>query len=288
MQESLNKSMDDRSIGAQLREVFGKHMRLIFIIGITIAIVQQATGINAILFYAPTIFEQLGVGTDAAFMQAIWIGLTSVVFTVLSLLLIDRIGRRPMIIWGLVWIVLSLALCSYGFKQARYLVTEQAITELSDLPDANRLGALAGIEFQSDTEFKQAVKEALGDADARDFSGVLLQKSATMNTTLILLGILSFIAAFHFSVGPIMWVLFSEIFPVSVRGVAIPFFALISSLVNYLVQQFFPWQLANMGSAAIFLFYAAMVTVGLLILFRVLPETKNMSIEEIEKTLQQS
>jgi len=285
MQESLAMSANIRSVSSQLKETFSKPFRLILIIGLTIAIVQQATGINAVLFYAPTIFEQLGVGTDAAFMQAIWIGLTSVVFTVLSLSLIDKVGRRPMLIWGLVWIIVSLGLCSYGFKNARYNITQEAISEMSAIPNAERLNALVGTEFQSDTEFKDALKKVLGKADARDFSGLLLQKAANLNGTLILLAILSFIAAFHFSVGPIMWVLFSEIFPISIRGIAIPLFALISSLVNYLVQQFFPWQLANMGSAGIFLFYAAMVTVGLVILYKFLPETKGMSIEEIEAKL---
>lgn len=285
MQQSLEKSDQNRSIGTQLKEIFSKPMRLILVIGITIAIVQQATGINAVLFYAPTIFEQLGIGTDAAFMQAIWIGLTSVIFTVLSLLLIDKVGRRPMIIWGLIWIIASLGICSYGFKTARYNMTSEAIAELKDLPNADRLNTLIGTEFQSDTEFKKALKETLGENDSRTYSSQLLQKGATMNTTLILIGILSFIAAFHFSVGPIMWVLFSEIFPISLRGIAIPLFALISSLVNYLVQQFFPWQLTTMGGSAIFLTYAILVAIGLVILYRVLPETKNMTIEEIELKL---
>ncbi|WP_442512142.1 MFS transporter [Novipirellula sp. SH528] len=102
---------------------------------------------------------------------------------------------------------------------------------------------------------------------------------------MVLVGILSFIGAFHFSVGPVMWVLFSEIFPISVRGIAIPFFTIITSLTNYVVQKFFPWQLENMGMASIFLFYAATVAIGLVILFFTLKETKNMSIEEIQLAL---
>ena len=106
-----------------------------------------------------------------------------------------------------------------------------------------------------------------------------------MNSGLILLGILSFIAAFHFSIGPIMWVLLSEIFPTRVRGIAIPFFALITSIISYLIQQFFPWQLSIMGASEIFLFYAGLSGLGLLLLLKYLPETKNKSIEEIEIAL---
>ncbi len=285
MKASLEKSTDDLSIGTQLKEIFSKPMRVIFIVALTIAIAQQSTGINAILFYAPTVFEQIGMGTDAAFMQAIWIGLTSVLFTILALLLIDKVGRRPMILWGMVWIIASLGLCSYGFNKARYNLTEQAITEMSEIPNAERLTALVGTEYQSDTEFKDALKGVIGEEDARNHSGLLLQKSAQMPVVLILIGILSFIAAFHFSVGPIMWVLFSELFPISLRGIAIPFFALITSLVSYLVQKFFPWQLSTMGGSSTFLFYAVTVGIGLIILYRFLPETKNLSIEEIEAKL---
>ena len=285
MQASLASTSERLSAGAQLKQIFSKPMRVIFIVAVTIAIAQQSTGINAILFYAPTVIEQIGIGTDAAFQQAIWIGLTSVVFTILALFLVDKFGRRPMILWGMVWIIASLALCAWGFKNATYNLTQEAIMELSEVPNVERLNMLVGTEYGSDIEFKNAVLEAIGENDARNHSSVLLQKSAKMNAMLILFGILSFIAAFHFSVGPIMWVLFSELFPIALRGIAIPFFALVTSLVSYLVQKFFPVQLATMGGANVFLFYAATVAIGLVILYKYLPETKNMTIEEIQQSL---
>lgn len=284
-QNGLEESGENRSIAGRLKEIFSRPMRTILIIATTIAIVQQSTGINAILFYAPTVFEQLGLGTDAAFVQAIWIGLTSVIFTLLAILLIDKIGRKPMVIFGMIWIIISLGMCSYGFKSARYTITKEAIAELNDMQDVDKLNALVGVEFKSDIEFKQALKDTLGEDGARDNASLLLEKAASLNATLILIGLLSFIAAFHFSVGPIMWVLFSEIFPISIRGIAIPFFTIITSLTNYLVQQFFPWQLATMGSSAIFLFYATTVAIGLVVISRYLKETKNMSIEEIQLAL---
>lgn len=284
-QESLGNNTESRSIVSQLLEILGKPMRITFIIALTFAIAQQATGINAILFYAPVVFEQVGLGTDASFVQAIWIGLSSLFFTVLSLMLIDKLGRRPLVIWGMLWIILSLGVCSYGFYNARYTLTEAAISGI-EIQNKSKLDVLIGIEFSSDIEFKEALTETLGVTEARNASSILLQKATQINASLILFGILSFIAAFHFSVGPIMWVLFSEMFPISLRGIAIPLFALVTSITSYLVQQFFPWQLATMGASSIFLFYAAMVGVGLVILFRYLPETKNLSIEEIQLALQ--
>ena len=288
MKLSLQESNQDRSVGTQMKEIFSKKMTIIAIVAFTMAIVQQSTGINAVLTYAPTVMEQLGLGEKAAFQQAIWIGLVSIVFTVLSLVMIDKAGRRPLMISGLIWVILSLGICAYGFDSAKYEVTNEAIAEMQDIPNVDKLTTLVGKQFDSDIEFKEAVKGVMGDISARDNSSVFLQKSAVLNATLILIGILSFIAAFHFSVGPIMWVLLSEIFPISVRGIAIPFFALLSSTISALTQFFFPWQLANMGASTIFLFYGAIVFVGLIILYKFLPETKNLTIEEIQAKLQKN
>lgn len=287
MGKSLEKSTDSRSTIAQVKEIFGKSMRVTTIIAMTLAIAQQATGINAILFYAPTVFEQLGMGTDAAFVQAIWIGVTALIFTILGLLLVDKIGRKPLIIGGMLWIVISLGISFYGFQTARYTLTENAISEIVDISNKERLHSIIDIEYDSDLAFKGALVKSLGEEDARNYSSILIQKSADMNAVLILIGILSFIAAFHFSIGPIMWVLFSEIFPIGIRGIAIPFFTLITSTVSSFVQILFPTQLEVMGISYTLLFYAITVFLGMLVLYRYLVETKNLSIEQIQFALQE-
>jgi len=285
MKESLLAMGSDHSDMAQLREVFSRPMRITFIIAITLAIAQQATGINAILFYAPTVFEQLGMGTDAAFSQAIWLGVISVIFTILGLLLVDKIGRRPMILGGMLWIIISLGICFYGFNSADYSISKESVTELTEIPDAERLNVLVGKSYESDIDFKNAVTDILGETDAKKHSSALIQKAANINGLLILIGILSFIAAFQSTIGPVMWVLFSEIFPISNRGIAIPFFVFITSITSSFVQTFFPWQLENLGIASTLLFYASTVAIGLVILFIYLKETKNMTIEEVQLAL---
>ena len=90
-------------------------MRLVLGIGVSVAVLQQITGINSVFFYAPMIFEQSGIGTDASFMQAVLVGLVNLVFTVLAILFIDRIGRRPLLAAGLTGIALCMLLLSYGF-----------------------------------------------------------------------------------------------------------------------------------------------------------------------------
>lgn len=285
MLESVKNSSGSNNVMQQLKAIFGKRMRVTLIIAMTIAIVQQSTGINAILFFAPTVIEQIGIGKDASFMQAIWIGVTSVLFTVLSIMLIDRIGRKPMMIWGLVWIIVSLTVCAYGFFTAQYTITPQIAQELAVMDGLNKIAELQGEIFSSDIAFKAALQKTIGEVATQNHWSLLLQKAAQMNSMLILFGILSFIAAFHFSVGPIMWVLFSEIFPNTVRGIAIPFFTIISSITNYLVQQFFPWQLETFGGGYVFIFYASTVLIGMVILVKYLVETKNMTIEAIQEKL---
>ncbi len=295
MQTSFANSggSEGKRIASQVKEIFSKPMRLTLIIALTIATVQQATGINAILVYAPTVFQQLGGGEDAAFSQAVWVGLTALGFTIFGLLLVDKIGRRPLVIGGLIWIVLSLGLSSYAFKQARYTLSAEAFTELTEsvasgdleFDGVEKLQSLVTFEHGSDIQFKQALKKLLGKKEAAKHQNMLVEKSLNMNATLVLVCILSVVAAFHISIGPLMWVLFSEIFPISVRGLAIPFCAIVSSVVNFLVQQFFPWQVENLGMSSIFLTYGIVVGLGLLVLIFTLKETKNMSIEEIEAAL---
>ena len=285
MKESMAKTSDDRSAKAQFAEIFSKKFRVVFIIALTLAIAQQTTGINAILFYAPTVFEQIGMGKDAAFMQAIWTGLTGLIFTVFGLLCVDKLGRRPMILGGMLWVVISLGIAFYGFNTATYTLTKESVAEITEFENPERLNNMIGVEYSSDVDLKRALYESIGKEEARAHSSLLIQKSAKINAVLILIGILSFIAAFHFSIGPVMWVLFSEIFPTSIRGMAIPFFTLITSTTSWMIQTFFPTQLASFGISNTLLFYAITVFIGMLILSKYLVETKGLSIEEIQAKL---
>ena len=278
--EDTTKTDVEVSFTDQIKSLFDSKMKTAAIIGFTFAAVQQVSGINAILFYAPTVFEQLGLGTDAAFLQAIWVGLISLVFTIIALLLIDKVGRRPLTVWGLSWIVLSLGLCAYGFNQARYSLSAEDVATVEKF-DTAQLQPMIGVVYNSDIAFKEALQQNLGDKIAKTHEGDLIQMAGTLPTYLILFGIIGFIAGFHISIGPIMWVIFSEIFPNYIRGIAIPAFALVASIISYLIQQFFPWQLATMGIRDIFICYAVLSAIGLVALIKLLPETKNKSIEEI-------
>jgi MFS family permease len=150
---------------------------------------------------------------------------------------------------------------------------------------ADALRAMDPRDYKSDLAFMQDMREVLGEQTANDNKTFLIGQAADIKTGLVLIAILSFIASFNASIGPVMWVVFSEIFPTQLRGIAIPTAHLVTAVVNYFVQFLFPWQLSNMGARDIFLFYGVCVAVGLVALSFLLPETKNKTIEQIEAEL---
>ncbi len=254
-------------------------------IGISVGILQQITGINSVFFYAPMIFEQSGIGTNAAFMQAALVGLVNLVFTVIAMALIDRFGRRPLLGFGLSGIALSMLLLGYGFGTATYALDREAIARLPAAIDHQQLASLADKTYDSDTEFRAAVTQAVGRDAYQQFEPRLVSSAISMNPTLVLVAILGFVASFAVSIGPVMWVLFSELFPNRVRGLAISFVGLINSATAFLVTLVFPWQLQTLGSSATFLIYGLLALVGLVFVMRILPETKGRSLEELEAAL---
>lgn len=99
----------------ELRELCAPELRFVLAIGLLIGILQQITGINAVFFYAPVIFEKAGASTNLAFVQAVYVGLVNLVFTVIAILLIDRLGRRPLLLGGTAGMALGMGLLALGF-----------------------------------------------------------------------------------------------------------------------------------------------------------------------------
>ena len=270
---------------AKISELFAKNLRLVLTIGIVVAILQQITGINSVFFYAPMIFEQSGIGTDASFVQAILVGLTNLVFTVLAILFIDKLGRKPLLSFGVAGIAISMFLLAYGFSSATYSLSNEEITQLADNIDKEKLREISEQVYYSDVAFKQVLAEKIGKEAVVDHESELIKTGITMNPSLILFAIIAFVASFAISIGPVMWVLFSELFPNRIRGIAISFVGLINSGVSFLVQWIFPWELATFGSATTFLIYGVFAAIGLVFVVRVIPETKGKSLEELETIL---
>lgn len=283
VQTSLEADSQLRS--ASFMELFLPSMKLVMTIGIFIAVLQQATGINAVFFYAPMIFEQSGIGTDASFMQAVLVGVVNLLFTVLAIVFIDRLGRKPLLAFGLTGIAVCMLLLSYGFGSATYNLAGETAAALSGELGLPALASLGDQVFQSDVTFRQALKTAIGEAAYQQHQAAIVAVAINTNPTIILLGILGFVASFAISLGPVMWVLFSELFPNRIRGLAISFVGLINSAVSFTVQLVFPWELETLGSSLTFLIYGLFALAGLVFVLRLLPETRGRSLEELEADL---
>jgi SP family arabinose:H+ symporter-like MFS transporter len=207
-----------------LKELFEPGMRMAMIVGIFLAIFSQITGINAIIYYAPEIFKSVGFASESALLQTVVIGATNTVFTFVAIWLIDKAGRKTLLLWG----VSGMILCLLG------------------------IGASFYFNFTSGPW--------------------------------LLIFILGYVASFAASLGPIPWVIISEIFPTKTRGVAMSFSIVMLWLAVVLITQMTPVLLEGIGGA--FTFWIFMINAIILVIFvwRVVPETKQKTLEEIERS----
>ncbi|MFT7285809.1 sugar porter family MFS transporter [Nonlabens sp.] len=280
IEENINANKDKSPV--KIKDLLKRSLRFILVVGLIVGVLQQITGINAVYFYAISIFKQTGIGTDAAFSSGVLLSTISILFTFVAIYLIDRMGRRPLLLIGTAGIAVSLLVCAYGFNQATYELSQEKISQF-EFSDAAKLLPLADKRYDSDIDFKNDVTSAVGNQIYNKNDGAILEAATSINADLIVIGILGFIACFAFSLGPVMWVLLSELYPLKYRGLAIGVIAFVNSLISSLVQLIFPWELSNLGNALTFFMFGAIALVGFFILLKILPETKGKSLEELEK-----
>lgn len=201
-----------------------KKLIMPFVIGIGIMFVQIATGINAIIYYAPTIFKNLGFSSnqDALFIT-IFIGLINFLMTFVALAFVDKLGRKPLLFIGLSGMLLSLLVLSSVF--------------------------------------------------VLDFSFV---KYLTIISCAV------YIVSFSMSLGPIGLLLISEVFPLKYRGSAMSVAIISNFIFNFIVTGLFPISLSKFGGSITFLIFALICVVSIFFVYFVVPETKGVSLEEIE------
>jgi MFS family permease len=296
--EEINASLKDdiKKDKARWSDVFSKKMKIVLIIGFGIAFFQQITGINAIFYYAPMIFEMAGGGKDAAFMQAAILGVTNVVMTVVAMFLIDRLGRKPLLYIGTAGIFISLAIVGFSFNNAKYTITQDSMEILIEevehmgvasihLEDIKQLNQLKGNAFGSEVAFFKQVRATVGVDTYNNFKEIILKHSISINPVWVLIGLLMFVASFAISMGPVMWTLLSEIFPNKLRGLAISIMGFWNSIVSFSVATVFPAQLEYMGSSTTYFIYSFFGLLTLIFVWRFVPETKGKSLEELEAKL---
>jgi len=292
IQASLAKAPP--SLLDRLGDLFKRKMARVMLIGLGLGFFQQITGINAIFYYAATIFETTGASRDSALLQNIVVGLVNLVFTLIAMRLIDRAGRRPLLLVGTSLMSIALFTNAGAFGAATFEVQDNTIASVTaelgeDVGAA--YGALSGQVFVSQLEFANAVRgaaEALPEESGAALVGKIqdLAKGCLhINGMLVLIALCAFIAGFAISLGPVMWAMFSEIFPQHVRGVAISIAGFFNSAISYLVQQFFPVGMESLGPAIVFAIFGGFAVAAFFFTVFIIPETKGRTLEELEELL---
>ncbi len=208
---------------------FSRKYRKPILLAVTIAIFNQLSGINAVLYYAPHIFRMAGAGDDTALLQSVAIGGTFVLFTCLAMAVIDKFGRKTLMVFGSAGYIISLATVAWAF-------------------------------FTYGTEFRDA------------------------GSTVVLISILVFIASHSFGQGTVIWVFISEMFPnrVRARGQSL------GSFTHWFMAAVISWTfpvIAEISGGYTFAFYALCMIGQLAWVLIVMPETKGLSLENIQKKL---
>jgi sugar porter (SP) family MFS transporter len=206
-----------------LAELFRPGFRQALFIAVVLAILQQITGINAILYYAPRIFERAGFERISAIGQSTIVGLVNMLFTIVAILLVDKVGRKPLLL---------IAAAGMGVSQL-----------------------LLGAAFK--------IENLAGSA--------------------ILLLILLYIAFFAMAMGPIVWVVLSEIFPTRMRGSAMAIATMALWIADFAVTLSFPVIADRLSETTAFWTYALMCAIDFFFMLFLLPETKGKTLEEIER-----
>ena len=222
--EEIKDSLDVKP-GAW-RDLLEPAVKAALVIGIGLAILQQVTGINTVIYYAPTIIEYTGVSDgSSAILASLGVGIINVLATIVALWLIDRKGRRPLLMVGVAGMTAALV--------------------------------------------------ALGGAFLGDESG-------TVVTVVAIASLMAYVAAFAISLGPIFWLLNSEIYPLNVRSKAAAAGTMANWTFNFIVSLTFLLLIDALGQSGTFFFYALVGLFTLWFCWRLVPETKGKTLEQIE------
>jgi SP family xylose:H+ symportor-like MFS transporter len=214
---------------SSLAQLLHPGMRIVLVIGIVLAVLQQVTGINVFLYFGAEIFKKMGSGTHAALLKEVIVGAVNLGFTVVAIRTVDRIGRKPLMLIGSAGMGICLA----------------------------AMGVAAYLQQTSDVW--------------------------------LLIPMLGYIACFALSVGPVTWVILSEIFPTRIRGRAMGVATVFLWLANYLVTQTFTMMDENKSliekfhHSFPFWINGAMCAILFVFVLRSVPETKGKTLEQIEQ-----
>jgi MFS family permease len=293
------------------------------LLAVAIAAFNQLSGINALMYYAPHIFGMAGAGGSLALLQAVAVGGTNLLFTMLALLVIDHFGRKKLMLAGSIGYILSLAVTAWAFHayaddfaaSARATAAAEAATQAAALVDAWEaddadalrraksaaekaantakkkkaetaraalVATMRAVELAEATVAEEAAARAALAAEEAD--AAIDRERLAQGSGVVLVSLLVFIASHAFGQGAVIWVFISEIFPnrVRARGQAL------GSFTHWFMAAAISWtfpMFAEQSGAYTFAFYAVMMVLQLVWVLAIMPETKGVPLEQIQKRM---
>ncbi|NII25906.1 sugar porter family MFS transporter [Pseudoflavitalea sp. X16] len=218
-----NKSPENASPNAS--QLLSRKYRFPVFLAVAFAVFNQVSGINAIIYYAPRIFEMTGLGRTSSLLSTVGIGAVNFIFTLIAINFIDRIGRKTLMLIGSIGLIATLGLVAQAFY-------------------------------------------------SNNFSGWA-----------VTIYLLVYIAFFAFSQGAVIWVFIAEIFPNQVRAKGQTLGSFTHWVMAALIAFSFPMLAEKLGGGNTFLFFSIMMVLQLVFVWKVMPETKGKSLEQIERSL---
>lgn len=223
IEESLTRAPES----GRFSDLFAPSIRPALIVGIGLAIFQQITGINTVIYYAPLIIQSAGISSaSGAILATAGIGVVNVLLTILSMWLIDRKGRRPLLLVGIVGMAVTLGVLGFVFRMS------------------NQSSGMAW---------------------------------------LAVISLMAYVGSFAISLGPIFWLLISEIYPLKIRNSAEGLAATFNWGANLLITLTFLTLLEKLGPSGTFWLYGVSAIAAGIFSYYYVPETKGRSLEEIEQ-----
>ncbi|XP_008301674.1 solute carrier family 2, facilitated glucose transporter member 12 [Stegastes partitus] len=267
------------------------NLRLRLLTGVALVFLQQATGQPNILSYASPLLRSVGFNSDAAAtLASTGFGVVKVVFTIPAVLLVDRVGPKSFLCVGAVAMGMSLAALGTLTLQSHTHLTSlcKSQTELNHthmLWDFNRT-ALDWDDMDVLPSHLQTEWRGEEAARTEDQSGgrTPVEVSSSLKWA-SLISLLLYVAAFSISLGPMVYVVLSEIFPMGVRGRAVSVVSAVNWATNLLISMTFLTITEKIGVPNVMFLYAAMSFVLLVFIILCVPETKGRTLEEISKEL---
>jgi sugar porter (SP) family MFS transporter len=211
------------------RDLLSAKLRPMLAVGVLLAVFQQITGINTVIYYAPTLLKSAGFGTNGSLLANVVNGGVNVIMTIIAIRLLDRVGRRTLLLAGTVGMAVGMFVTAFSFMGGEQLHGARAVTAV--------------------------------------------------------LGLLIYTGSFAIGLGPVFWLLISEIYPLTIRGAAMSVATIANWAANFVVTISFLSIKNAIGGMGVFLLFGALTLVALLYFWREVPETKGRSLQELEQEL---